>query len=242
MRIWLCDDEEVERSYLAALVEEWAKAQGVPLQLCVFSGAEALLFAQNGGPQADLLLLDIQMGPLDGVTLAKRIRQTDTRVEIVFITGFPDYMAEGYDVAALHYLMKPVGQDKLFPVLDRARQRLQAAGCRVLIPHPGGSLRLWVEDIFYAEAFSHSMTLYLNQNEPISLQIRLKDLQALLGPSFFRCHRSYLVNMAHVYQVTRAGLVLDTGETIPIARGLYAEANDRLIRFCYREEGENRND
>lgn len=52
MRIWLCDDEEVERSYLAALVEEWAKAQGVPLQLCVFSGAEALLFAQNGGPQA----------------------------------------------------------------------------------------------------------------------------------------------------------------------------------------------
>ena len=56
MRIWLCDDEEVERNYLAALVEEWAKAREVPLQLCVFPGAEALLFAQNGGPQADLLL------------------------------------------------------------------------------------------------------------------------------------------------------------------------------------------
>lgn len=86
----------------------------------------------------DLLLLDVEMPGTDGVTLAKTVRQENEAVQIVFITGYSDYIAEGYDVAALHYLVKPVSREKLFAVLDRAWEKHRR---NARVPEPGAFRR-----------------------------------------------------------------------------------------------------
>lgn len=124
-RIALCDDCEADRQYVLSRVRRWAANVGHTVQVDAFASAESFLFHDNRQSDYDILLLDIEMGDMDGVSLAKRLRRENDAVQIIFITGFADYMAEGYEVAALHYLMKPVREDKLFAVLDRAVLALQ---------------------------------------------------------------------------------------------------------------------
>ena len=93
------------------------------LQTDCFPSAEQFLFHYADFPQYDLLLLDVEMSAMDGVTMAKEVRKTNETVEIVFITGYTDYIAEGYDVGALHYLVKPLHREKFFAVLDKALSR-----------------------------------------------------------------------------------------------------------------------
>ena len=122
--IAVCDDSDADRRYLSGLAAEWAGNTGHTVQTTLFSSAESFLFHYAGKNDYDILLLDIEMGDMDGVTMAKKLRQENDTVQIIFITGYSDYISEGYEVAALHYLMKPVRREKLFSVLDRAVEKL----------------------------------------------------------------------------------------------------------------------
>ena len=113
-----CDDLAADRDHLAALVRQWAARAGHTVKIAAFFLAENFLFHYAEEAAYDILLLDIEMEAMDGVSLAKKIRQKDDTVQIVFITGYCDYIAEGYEVAALHYLMKPVKKDAPFIILD----------------------------------------------------------------------------------------------------------------------------
>ncbi|MFC7055018.1 LytR/AlgR family response regulator transcription factor [Enterococcus alcedinis] len=123
-KIGICDDQAIDREYIQTLVREWAKQELQDIHIEKYSSGEALLFAYET-TYFDLLLLDIEMKQIDGVTLAKRIRQQNETVPIVFISGYSDYLAQGYDVAALHYLLKPVKVEKLYEVLNRGILQLR---------------------------------------------------------------------------------------------------------------------
>lgn len=122
-RAAVCDDSAADADYVRGIVAHWAEQRGVALECRAFSSAEQFLFCYEEDKNFDLLLLDVEMPGADGVTLAKTVRQENEAVQIVFITGYSDYIAEGYDVAALHYLMKPVRPEKLCAVLDRAWEK-----------------------------------------------------------------------------------------------------------------------
>lgn len=113
-KIAICDDSEADRQYVAGLAAKWAASAGHTIQTALFSSAENFLFHYAEKNDYDILLLDIEMGEMDGVTMAKKLRRDNDTVQIVFITGYSDYISEGYEVAALHYLVKPVKQEKLF--------------------------------------------------------------------------------------------------------------------------------
>lgn len=130
LRIAVCDDAEEDRTYVSGLVKDWAAQAGHQAEITAFSSAESFLFRYAEDKNWDILLLDIEMGAMDGVSLAKRVRKDNEAVQIVFVTGYSDYIAEGYEVAALHYLMKPVSGEKLFAVLNRAlEKRKRTARC-----------------------------------------------------------------------------------------------------------------
>lgn len=120
----ICDDSGADRGFLSASVQKWAEETHRAVRIWEYSSAERFLFSLPDRG-TDLLLLDIEMGGMDGVTLAKRLRARHDAMQIVFITGYSDYIAEGYEVSALHYLVKPVKEEKLFSVLDRAAERLR---------------------------------------------------------------------------------------------------------------------
>ncbi|MCD7752851.1 MAG: LytTR family DNA-binding domain-containing protein [Lachnospiraceae bacterium] len=130
MKIGICDDEKSTREYLERLLKEWGQECGEPVETVGFVDAERFLFAWEECRDFDVLLLDIEMGRMNGMELAGRIRESDEDVAIVFITGYDEYIGQGYEVAALHYLLKPVAKEKLYQVLDRAYAGLRKKGIR----------------------------------------------------------------------------------------------------------------
>ena len=109
--IAVCDDSTTDREYVIGFVQQWSAKNWHKVNISSFPSAENFLFLYEEKNNYDILLLDIELGAMDGVELAKRLRKTNDTVQIVFITGYSDYIAEGYEVAALHYLMKPVKED-----------------------------------------------------------------------------------------------------------------------------------
>ncbi|MDE7297424.1 MAG: LytTR family DNA-binding domain-containing protein, partial [Lachnospiraceae bacterium] len=151
-RIAIVDDNEQDTKYVAALVRQWTEKAGHTAALSVFPSAEAFLFACEDEPGIDMLLLDIEMGAMNGVELAKKLRRADDPVQLVFITGFPDFIAEGYEVDALHYLMKPVAPEKLFAVLDKAASNIGRAEKRLCVTYDHKTDFVPLSQIYYVEA------------------------------------------------------------------------------------------
>lgn len=121
--IAICDDSKTDAALVQSFLLEWAKQRGTEVEIEVFPSAESFLFRYDEYKAFDILLFDVEMSGMDGVSAARKVRRENEAVQIVFITGYSDYIAEGYDVAALHYLMKPLNKEKFFSVLNRAAQK-----------------------------------------------------------------------------------------------------------------------
>ncbi|QHW29774.1 response regulator transcription factor [Paenibacillus rhizovicinus] len=124
-----------------------------------FASAEAFLFYYADNKAIDILLLDIEMGAMNGIELAHRIRQDNEAIQMIFVTGYSDFIAHGYEVSALHYLMKPLGDTKLFDVLDKATRFANKTEKTILLTIGGESMRLPAKDILYVEAFAHTVVI-----------------------------------------------------------------------------------
>ena len=230
INIAICDDERTEIEYLTAQVIKWKASRNISAHVSGYESAESFLFSCGNSQTTDVLLLDIQMGKMNGVELAKRIRKDNDISQIVFITGFPDFIGEGYDVSALHYLMKPVSEEKLNEVLDKAVSRLRKSARTITLPKAGGDIRIYADEVLYAEVLSHTVILHLAKRKE-EFHLRISDMEAYLGDGFFRCHRSYIVSMMYVRRVTRTAMVLNDGREIPLSRSLYDAANQAFINY-----------
>lgn len=226
-KIAICDDCGTDARYLSALVADWAKAQGYPVAVKEFPSAEAFLFCYETEKDFDILLLDIEMGELSGLDLARKLRRDNDSVQIVFITGFPDFMAEGYDVSALHYLMKPVSKERLSGVLDRAAANLTKTEKRLKVVFDRQVNLIPLDRILYIEAQKQYVLIH-TQDEEYRMKGSLAEMQAVLDERFYKCHRSFLVNLCFVTRINSHSLVLKNGEELPVSRG-GAEAVGKAI-------------
>lgn len=228
-RIAICDDLKADRDYLSLLVEKWSRDRGCEAECFGFSSAENFLFYYAEKKDYDILLLDIEMGKMDGVSLAKKLRQDNDTVQIVFITGYSDYLSEGYEVEALHYLMKPVKEAKLFQVLDRAAARI-AKNEKILNLQTGGEMiRIPVHQIRYAQVKGNYVTIYWK--EETTVKMTLGELEKELDGHFFRAGRSTLVNLEMISRVTKKEIYLREGSVLPLPRGTYESVNQAIINM-----------
>lgn len=227
--IAICDDSDADRQVLDAMARRWAESSGHGVRIDGFPSAESFLFAYAEKKDYDILLLDIEMGAMDGVTMAKRLRRENDTVQIVFITGYSDYIAEGYDVAALHYLMKPVREEKLRSVLDRAAERLSKNEKILTLESGGETVRVPVYQIRYAEVFANYVTVHALRDYTVKMP--LARLMEQLDERFYRVGRSALVNLTQVSRVTRTEIRLLDGTALPLPRGAYDGINRAIINM-----------
>ncbi len=228
-KVAICDDSDVDRRYIMDMVRSWASAAGHEVQIDGFPSAESFLFRYAGESDYDILLLDIEMGAMDGVTMAKELRKSNDTVQIIFITGYSDYISEGYEVAALHYLMKPVNEEKLCLVLDRAAEKL-AKNERVLNFEVSGEMvRVPIYQIRYADVLGNYVTVHALTD--VTVKMTLGELEKQLDERFYRVGRSALVNLTQISRVTRAEIRLNDGTAIPLPRGAYEGVNRAIINM-----------
>ena len=225
--IGICDDQAGDRDYVQRLAGEWAAARRVSVQIERFSSAESLLFRYAEQKDFDILLLDIEMGAMDGVSLARKIRAGNDTVQIIFITGFPDFMAEGYEVSALHYLLKPVQLEKLMQVLDRAAQKLKKNERFIALECSGEMLRIPLYEIRYLDVQRNYVTIHGKQEYTVKRS--LSEFEPELDECFFRAGRSCILNLTMISKVTKSSVFLSDGTVLQLPRGQYEALNRAII-------------
>lgn len=226
-KIAICDDNATDSHYIAELVSLWAKQQNLLVHSDTFPSAEAFLFHYTEHKDYDILLLDVEMGQMDGVTMAKTIRKENETVQIIFITGYSDYISEGYEVSALHYLMKPVKQDKLFEVLNRAIEKISKNERILYLDISGEMICVPFHEIRYLEVRQNYVTIHGKKD--YTVKKTLSEFESELDERFFRAGRSFLINLSYIQKVTRKEVWLTDNTIIPLSRGLYEDLNRAII-------------
>ena len=195
-----------------------------------YSSAKSFLFDYSEEKDFDILLLDIEMPEMNGVELAKTVRRENSTIQIIFITGYYEYFSDGFDVSALHYLIKPVDERKLLPVLDRAVGNLTYRQRSVLLTSSDGDVKVSLADICYVESENVHVAVHTVSGVYRS-RISLSKFAEQLDETFIKVHRSYIVGLKYVKKITRTDITMTSEDVVPISRGMYDKAHAALIKF-----------
>ena len=196
LHIAICDDEENEIEYLKHAVEDWAKKEDILTNIETYASAESFLLQYEECKDYKILLLDVKMSGMSGIDLAKKIRQNQDNAEIFFITSHFEFIGEGYEVDALHYLVKPVKVSKMDEVPSKAKRKIEAGEPSIIIHYEGEVVKLNEEEILYLESLSHYVAIYTKDKE-YKIKANISTFAQELGEDFYQTHRSYLVSLKH---------------------------------------------
>lgn len=231
-RIAICEDEKVVLDFETSLVNKWAAGHGCPLELDTYISAEQFLFESEDKAPYDVLIFDIQMKNMNGMELAKALRRRGCDAVIIFITGVPDYAIEGYEVGAVRYILKPVKEELLDGLLDSAFEESQKKAEDFFLLGQGAELeKISFDKIIYIEARGHYVFMKGLDFEREWKAVFSETSAAFDDKGFFCLRRGLLVNLSHVKRITRTDCLLDSGESLPVARGVYKELNEAFIEF-----------
>ncbi len=227
-KIGICDDEAGQRDYLQGLVTAWAGKNRYLVELRQYGEAGSFLFDYAQERDFDILLLDVEMPGTSGIQLAKAVREENAGVQIVFVTGYYDYFR--FDVSALHYLIKPVDEGKLFPVLDKAADNLRTRQRAVLLATAEADIKVSLADITYVEA-ENVYILVHTVRDSYRVRMALAKFAAQLDDTFLKVHRSFVVGLKYVKRITRREITMLNGDTVPMSRGMYDQVHDALVKY-----------
>lgn len=236
MNIIICDDDRCIQEAIAGAVERWSLECNLNHAVVThcFSSTEDLWEAWQKGLTVDLAFLDIDIpGELSGLEIARRIRQTDNQVTIVFITNYSEYACDGYSVNALRYLRKPASDAQLFECLEIAYRQWDYAQASSIFMDIRKKIILPYKQLLFIEAKAHYLTIYCIQRDPFDIRCRLSDmLEELPEKMFVQCHRSFVVNLLYVRSVSRTRRTLAGTRQIPIG-AKYSESVFEKVKQYY---------
>lgn len=231
MRIAICDDEMSSSGQTKQTLEEAYKS--LDMIVDVYRDGKKLLEACGKIPY-DLVILDIEMPGMDGISVAKALRETEEKMAIVFLTSHIEYALKGYEVRALRYLTKPATPEKLSEIvglmLEQKKEKKQ-----LLLKREDELVMVAVGEILYLEARNQDIRVVTMDSEYMR-RYNLKDYEReLSGYDFFRCHRSYLINLAKVKRVAGREVFMENGENIPLSRIREKALKEALYEYVQRE-------
>lgn len=227
MNIAVCDDEKIVREQM----REWIKEQCPGSEVDTYGSGEELFLKKI---KYDIIFLDIQMEGMNGIETARQIRKTDGDAVLIFITGMKEYVFEAFDVAAFHYLLKPLQKEKFHEVLKRAeKEAVKNRECsekKLMVRIRGSNMLIDLKDIRYIESQKRKAEIHVS-GEVLEMYATMKELEQQLDESFYRCHRSYFVNMAYISEYNSDSISLTDGEEVYLAKGKYPEFVKTYMRF-----------
>lgn len=214
--IAVVEDSAQDRAVLDSYLEKYQQEKNCHFQITHFSDGDEIALGYKGG--YDLILMDIEMTFMDGMSAAEEIRRADPEVLIIFITNSPQYAIKGYAVQALDYILKPLSYYAFCQRMNHVRELL---GCRqkhfLTVPCAGGVQKLDASDIYYVEICDHALLFHTKQGKVHSTG-SMRDVEQKLPPeNFFRSSKAYLVNLEHVDGIQDEDAIVN-GERVQISR------------------------
>ncbi|HJB53051.1 LytR/AlgR family response regulator transcription factor [Pseudoflavonifractor capillosus] len=238
LQIAICDDLEEERVILSRMLRNYARRQGLSLQVHFFVSGEELLQSVRRANACQVLFLDIYMPGISGVETARRLRAAGYGASIVFATTSTDHGVDSFEVRASDYLVKPFRQEEVDRALD---------WCLEHMPEPLRSLSVYAEgetqefplaSVLYIEVLGHQSHIH-TLRQTVVVRKSLDDLErAVDSPDFFRCHRSFLVNLNHAERIESSDFLMSDGARIPISSANLPRARNIFTDWIYRNAWE----
>lgn len=216
IRIAIVEDEEFYVNELKGYLEEYQKDYGEEFSVTVYRDGDGITAKYRA--QFDIILMDIQMKFMDGMSAAEEIRKQDSEVVIMFITNMTQYAIRGYEVDALDYILKPVSYFAFSQKLGRAIARIRKKENRqITVPVKGGILRLNISDIYYIESVGHNLIIHSATGNHQAAGTMKSAEEELAGHGFSRGNKCYLINLEHVDGIKDKCAIVK-GEALQISR------------------------
>lgn len=231
LMIAVCEDDHADCEQLCGLIN----ASGTPASVAVFERGEDFLSAWQPG-QFDLIFMDIYLNGLDGVEAVQQVRELDEEIPVAFITVSPDFALDAYRMNVAKYIEKPASQRAVNEMLALARNKRAEREQDVVLLGRRNPIRIPVLRLRYAEQQEHNLVFYLSDGSTMKRKGKLDDLEPLLaGYPFFRCHKSYLVNLSFVQGIDKEQMVfqLREGGSVYIRRELFYKARSEWENWLF---------
>ncbi len=229
-RVAICEDEKPIQNELVDACGRILRELDVEYELVPFDSTETLWARLTRGERFDLLCLDILMPGRNGLEMAQELRLRDDRTSILFITGSTEFLQDGYSVQPVQYLIKPVDETLLKQALQTDLRRNHQP--QTIVLQGGGSTTvLPLRDIFYVEGRDHGVYITSTRGQSF-FRINLEQLiQMLPMEQFCQCHRSFVVNLQHIRDISNREVTLESGAQIPVSRGQLAQFRQQFNVF-----------
>ncbi len=227
--IAIVEDNEADRSVLLEFLRQYEEDNGCSFQITWFP--DGVSFLEEFKPVYDIVMMDIEMPGLGGMDTARRLREVDPTVCLIFVTNLAQYAINGYEVDAIDFMLKPLQYYQFSVRLSKAIRTCDLRKERsVSIETPSSLVRLPLDEIYYVESDKHYLTYHAVRGD-FRCRGQLKSLMAELpGEMFARCHASYLVNLEHVERIDR-NQVFVHGKALPVSRACQKSLMDAFTRF-----------
>ncbi|MBR5558932.1 MAG: response regulator transcription factor [Oscillospiraceae bacterium] len=237
MYIAVCDDHIEELKAIESLLELWQKERKVVLRYKLFQSASAMLDAASK-ERFTLYFLDVMMPGLDGLDAAREIRSFDDTADIAFLTSTPGFAYESYSVHALDYLLKPISEKLLFPIIDQLYQKENKPSDSLTLKCGATLVRVPFSQLSYVEVIGKHLYFNLADGTMRQVNAAMNEYEGVLlsRPEFMRIHRSYIVNMLHVDELSSSGLHTFSGKKLPVSRLLYPQLQKDYMKLLFSEE------
>lgn len=234
MYIAVCDDQAEELESLLKLLRNWQTERNRTVRYKAFRSAAAMLDVAHK-EAFTLYLLDVMMPGISGMEAAREIRTFDAAAEIVFLTSSPGFAYESYGVKAMEYLLKPISSKLLYPILDRLDVREQRPQESLTLKSGGTLIRVPFSQLTFVEV--NGKHLYFNltdgQVREVSGSMKEYEAQLLARPEFARIHRSYIVNLLQVEELSAKGVLTFSGKNLPVSRLLLPQLQKDYMQLLF---------
>lgn len=234
MRIAIVDDISEERTLLHNRLESQFSRRNVHTDILEYENGEAFLTAAKECPFT-VVFLDIYMNGSNGIDTAKELRRSDTDCLLIFTTTSTDHALEGFQVRALHYLVKPYSENDISALADEILSRIPDSGKYIDVKVDGSNIQIPFRKIIYAEHFSHMIHIHTaGERELVTRQSFDSFITSLkMDSRFYQCNRGVVINLEHAVDFDGTGFRLDNGSNIPVSRKLLKNARQTFMEFLF---------
>ena len=232
INIAVCDDEKCMLEKIEEMAEDFFRKKNTDITVVEYSSGEELL---KSNERIDILFLDIEMRGMDGIETARMLRAQGYNGFLIFITVLKEMVFRSFEVQPFDYLVKPVQREHFEKTMDRLflsmQDRLLPEKVNLLVQRGCESNIISFQDIICCEIIDRKVYLHLVSGEVIDYYERIENLEKKLDGRFFRCHRSYLINLNHLKSYRNNTAYMADGEEIPVSRLRSKEFSKVILQY-----------
>ncbi len=229
LHIAICDDEQYMLDKISTMAADFFRGKNMEITIAQFSNGEELLKYNR---TIDILFLDIQMNGMDGMETARKLRSRKFKGFLIFITVLKEMVFQAFTVQAYDYLVKPIEEKHFEKTMERLLSSMQNASEASLLVQKGyESSIISFEDIVFCEIIDRKVYLHLASSEVVDFYERIENLETKLDDRFFRCHRSFLINLKYLKSYKNGTAYLEGGKEIPVSRLRSKRFSDVILQY-----------